>query len=314
MAMQMPMSLWKWQIAIVFSKESIQPERQRMSFDDGRIQDSTRKVRKFLQKNSKNPSSKSVHGLRTNTRRLATMILTFGLDSKGRIKRLLGNLEEIRKRAGKIRDMDVLTADAMSIRLEGEEDCQVRLLEHLGADREKYGKKLRREIQKTSPQLRQDVKYAAKRAKTLIEQAIGDSASSNTIPLTMAKIIKLSSDLNRPARLNRKNLHPYRLRVKELLNVLQLSNHPADPSFLKKLEEVKYAIGKWHDWEQLIAVARDLSNHAATCKLIKSLETTRNSKYERAMSLTNHLRTDYLGRVRTSKDLRSKEVDGASLA
>jgi CHAD domain-containing protein len=244
MAMQMPMSLWKWQIAIVFSKESIQPERQRMSFDDGRIQDSTRKVRKFLQKNSKNPSSKSVHGLRTNTRRLATMILTFGLDSKGRIKRLLGNLEEIRKRAGKIRDMDVLTADAMSIRLEGEEDCQVRLLEHLGADREKYGRKLRREIQKTSPQLRQDVKYAAKRAKTLIEQAIGDSASSNTIPLTMAKIIKLSSDLNRPARLNRKNLHPYRLRVKELLNVLQLSNHPADPSFLKKLEEVKYAMAR----------------------------------------------------------------------
>src|SRR4051794_40555388 len=101
-----------------------------MSFDVERIQKSARKIEKFLRKNSKRPSSAAIHDLRTNTRRLETTFTTLGLDSNRKAKRVLRDLAGVRKRAGKVRDMDVLTADALTIKHEGEQDCLVQLLEH----------------------------------------------------------------------------------------------------------------------------------------------------------------------------------------
>src|SRR5437879_4240766 len=108
-----------------------------MSFDLERINKSARKITKFLRKNPKRPSSESIHKLRTNKRRLETTFTTLGLNSKKKVKQLLGDLAAVRKRAGKVRDMDVLTADALTVEHDGEQDCLVQLLEHLGAARSK---------------------------------------------------------------------------------------------------------------------------------------------------------------------------------
>src|SRR2546430_8135357 len=106
-----------------------------MSFDIERIHKATRRVEKFLQKNPKRPSSDAIHNLRTSARSLETAFRTLGLDSKRKVKRLLRGLGDIRKRAGKVRDMDVLSADALTVKPDGEQDCLVQLLEYLGAER-----------------------------------------------------------------------------------------------------------------------------------------------------------------------------------
>jgi len=59
-----------------------------------------------------------------------------------------------------------------------------------------------------------------------------------------------------------------------LRDVLQLSDRPGDREFLEKLGEVKDAIGEWHDWEELIAMATQLLDHGTSCKLIKHLKDT----------------------------------------
>jgi CHAD domain-containing protein len=265
-----------------------------MSFDIERIQKSTRRVRKFLQKNSKRPSSNAIHNLRTSTRSLETTFTTFRLDSKKSVKRSLRGLADVRKSAGKVRDMDVLTADALTVNQAAEQDCLVQLLEYLGAMRNKYAKKLRLVIATDSPQLRRNLKQSSKRVEKLLKQAESNPADSHAGPVIMAKAMTLSSELNSPTRLNRRNLHPYRLKVKELRDVLQLSDQPGDQEFLEKLGEVKDAIGEWHDWEELIAIATQLLDHGTACKLIKHLKDTSNSKYQRALSLTNDLRSNYL--------------------
>jgi CHAD domain-containing protein len=265
-----------------------------MSFDIERIQKSTRRVRRFLRKNSKRPSSNAIHNLRTSTRSLETTFNTLGLNSKKTVKRLLRGLANVRKRAGKVRDMDVLTADALTLNQAGEQDCLVQLLEYLGAKRNKYTKKLRQVTATDSPQVRRNLKRNSKGVEKLLKQAEDNPADSAAMPAIMAKAMTLSSELKSPARLNRRNLHPYRLKVKELRNVLQLSDRPADQEFLEKLGEVKDAIGEWHDWEELIAIATRLLDHGASCKLIKHLKDTSNSKYERALALTSDLRSNYL--------------------
>src|SRR5262245_48722820 len=125
-----------------------------MAFDIRRIQKSSRKVTKFLRKNVQKPSPDAIHDLRTNTRRLETCFTTLGLDSKGKARRLLRDMADLRSRAGKVRDMDVLTADALKVEADREQDCLVRLLEHLGAKRTKHAKKLRRLIRTATPRLR----------------------------------------------------------------------------------------------------------------------------------------------------------------
>ena len=267
-----------------------------MSFDVERIRQSVRRVSKFLEKNSKRPSADAVHNLRTSTRSLETTFETLGLDKKGNAKRLLRHLGRVRKRAGKVRDMDVLVEAALTLKRnpDSEKACLVQLLEYLGAERNKYAKKLRREIEADRSQLRQDLKRNSKRLEDLLDQAKKNPGGSDAIPATAAKTIQLTADLKTPARLNRKNLHPYRLKVKQLRNVLQMSQQTSKSEFLEKIGEVKDAIGQWHDWEELIGIATQLLDHGPACKLVKRMKATSDSKYKDALSLTNRLRRNYL--------------------
>jgi CHAD domain-containing protein len=269
-----------------------------MAFDIQRIRKSTRRVTKFLKKNDKRPSSAAIHNLRTSSRTLETSLVTLGLDSKGKVKRLLHDMADVRKRAGKVRDMDVLTADAVTLKQDGEQDCLVQLLEYLGAERTKHVKELRRLINTNTPQLRRHLERNSKRLEKVLRRAEDNRTRSDVIADTMARIIELSSELQSPTRLNRNNLHPYRLKVKELRNVLQLSDRADDHVLLKKLGEVKDAIGEWHDWEELRSITSQLLDHGTSCKLTRRLKKTSDSKYDHALSLANRVRNEYL----TAKD------------
>jgi CHAD domain-containing protein len=110
-----------------------------------------------------------------------------------------------------------------------------------------------------------------------------------------ATALKLATELKNVPALNKNNLHPCRLKVKELRNVLQLADHPGNQAFIDALGEVKDAIGEWHDWEELIAIADDLLDHGPGCKLLQALKQVSARKYERALSLANKLRKDFLG-------------------
>jgi CHAD domain-containing protein len=190
--------------------------------------------------------------------------------------------------------MDVLTADVLTTEKSGEQDCLVRLIEHLGAERKRSVKKLRRAIGAAGPQLRRILKRKSKRVEQLLEHATDNPGDSQAVSLTMARILQLSSELNKPAQLSRRNLHAYRLQVKQLRDVLQLSDHPAETGLLDKLGEVKDAIGEWHDWQQLIAIAASELDHGASCKLVKGMKATSDAKYERALLLARQLRQKYL--------------------
>jgi CHAD domain-containing protein len=128
----------------------------------------------------------------------------------------------------------------------------------------------------------------------------------------MSKAIKLSTELNSPTKLNRNNLHPYRLHIKELRDVLQLSAQAGGEEFVEKLGEVKDAIGEWHDWEELTAIAGQLLDHGASCKLIKHLHANCNSKLEHALITTKHFRDKYVKSIRPKN--RSRDSHFAALS
>jgi CHAD domain-containing protein len=147
----------------------------------------------------------------------------------------------------------------------------------------------------SGPQVPRDLKKSSERLKKLLRKPESTSSATwDAVPATIAKAIQLSSALTTPTVLNRKTLHPYRLKVKELRNVLQLSEQSGDEDFFDALGAVKDAIGEWHDWETLVTIAGQVLAHGRSCKLIKRLQLMSDEQYDRALSITNRFRSKYL--------------------
>jgi CHAD domain-containing protein len=263
-----------------------------MALDFQRARKPVRKVRKLLKKMSAEPTPEQIHDFRTNSRSMEATLQAFGLENSGLRRRVLKPLSQLRKRAGKIRDMDVLTTYAASVHTEdGEQDCAVQLLEHLGAQRLKYARKFHSASRLDGSKLRRGLKQVRReldRKGAMVE----DKKTLLAEPSSSA--LKLATDLGSIGRLEHSNLHPFRLQVKELRNVLRLSDAP-DQDLIAALAKVKDAIGEWHDWEELVNIAAKVLAHGSQCRLMQQLKSTTRDKFESALSQAEQLRKRYFG-------------------
>src|SRR5688572_24084588 len=131
-----------------------------MPLDKNRLRRSVTKLRTLLKKR-KSMSPEKVHDFRTQARRFEASVEALGLKSRDNEERLLHELAQLRKRAGRVRDMDVFTGCVSTVHAEGEQDCAVRLLEHLGAKRHRRAKKINQQIGKCGQVLRQRLKRSS---------------------------------------------------------------------------------------------------------------------------------------------------------
>jgi len=261
-----------------------------MALDAKKLRKPFRNLRKSLKRFPERPTPEQVHDLRTNSRKLEAVIQALAFDGQPRGRRLLKTVAPVRKNAGKVRDMDVLTALTSTLALKGEEECLVQLLEHLTAKRARSVKKLLRIIEKQRSQARALLQYYS----SAIEKCFGapqhDAPQVRQWPaLATATALQLSRELANWPYLRRDNLHPYRLRIKQLRYVLQLRDDP-DDEFVGALGDAKDAIGEWHDWSELESIAAGLLKHRSQCKLLPCIRSTVRQKLQRAISLSSQLK------------------------
>ncbi len=266
-----------------------------MALNEKRLEKSTRKLRKILKKRSEHLDPKDVHDLRTRSRRIESAIEATQLSPRRNERKLLRNLRRIRKKAGKVRDMDVLTSHLLGLHVKGEEDCLTQLAEHLGMRRYKHAEKLRLAIERSGKKTRRRLNRTWRRFKRAIAND-GSESGQSLESIAAATALQQAADLASPPSLNRGNLHPYRIKVKELRYVLQAGAGGGDRKFIESLGQVKDAIGEWHDWEELIAIADDVLDHRPHCALIDELKRIGREKYESALTVANRMRAAYLKR------------------
>ena len=277
-----------------------------MALDTKRTYKPIRKLQKSVKSLSKQMSPPEVHDFRTRSRRTQAVLEALGLDQRPNERRMLKGLRKLRKRAGKVRDMDVLTTFTSQLQVDGDADCKVQLLEHLGTQRSKQTKKLRSLLKKNGSAVLKRLKRTSTRAEKLLQRA--QRNGDGTAPTAMAEALRLSSELADPPRLDRRNLHPYRLKVKQLRYVLEMAQNSDQAKFVEKLGEVKDAIGEWHDWEELIAIAEDVIDHRPSCGLLRELKVISEEKYQRALQMANELRDKYVKASRAPGGKTSREL------
>ena len=188
-----------------------------------KVRDQPRKLRKSLKALPQAPSAGRVHQLRTRARRFEALVDALVSDTRKNERRLLKAVRPVRKRAGKVRDMDVLADFASTVKIDRERECSRRLLGYLGTERERQARKLQKVVAAYTPELRRRLKRSERLLEEILVSGNDVSNGRKASAEAAALALQLRAEVRDWPSLNRENLHPFRLKVKELRYVLEMA-------------------------------------------------------------------------------------------
>jgi CHAD domain-containing protein len=273
-----------------------------MSLDFKELVKPIRKVRKALKRAPRQPSPEQVHDIRTQSRRLEASLAAIKLDQQKLGRRVLETTTPIRKKAGKVRDMDVLTGFASTLANDPHDQCLIRLLTYLGAERVRSVRNFHRTIARNRKQANRSLKAYRALVKKQVKRASQNAPNSQQWQNNaMATALELSTELADWPKLDDANLHAFRLEVKQLSYVLKLADH-SDTAYLDALDNTKDAIGEWHDWSDLSAIAGKVIAHRGECPLRKQIDSIVAQKLANALSVAARLRKTFLEKAQRHND------------
>jgi CHAD domain-containing protein len=261
----------------VFSSDSPIP----MPIDAKRSRAVFQKLERDIIKLSSKPQAKTVHRFRTGTRRVQILLGELSPKMDRSEEKLLKFLGRIRKRAGKLRDLDVQLTALRSLRVPREPRRKTQLMHRLIELRTEQEKKLRKSADgATLREIRKRLKRAAKRFRP--EEA-GD-------PLAAAKALLRKIDAA-AAPLNEAILHEYRILGKRARYAAEFAAPSAEATqFIAELKKTQDALGDWHDWLTLTQSAIQNIGEVRESPLVAELHNVTGAKYRNAVAVLSRAR------------------------
>jgi len=254
-----------------------------MPVDQERIHSLFQKLGRELGKVAAKPQPKTVHQFRTATRRVEALV---GLlpDQDRNLRKLLKQLGRLRRRAGKVRDLDVLIADLRSLKVSEEPSRKAQVLRTLTDQRSRREQKLMEALDEdTVRQLRRRLR----RAGTLVAQPTAD-------PIRLAS--SMFADLARDHQtLSEDVLHQYRIAGKRIRYIAELGgDDPRAQQLVAELKRMQDAIGEWHDWLTLSETTEKLCTDGRPSAMLSALKNITRAKYRDALQVMNQTRAALL--------------------
>jgi CHAD domain-containing protein len=233
------------------------------------------KTERALLKLSSRQNAESVHGFRTTTRRLETLLEQLLSERNRNQKKLLKTLNRIRRRAGKVRDLDVQLAALRSLKVPQEPRRKTQLMHRLIELRAKHEKRLRKLLTKNAIRdLRKRLKRGAKEAR------LENSRDALTVARAML------NEVVRPAGpVSEDLLHQYRTVVKRARYAAEFAPESAEATqFISQVKRLQDAVGNWHDWLILTRAAAKRLGDVSQSSLVAVLHNVTGSKFRQAVA------------------------------
>jgi CHAD domain-containing protein len=220
------------------------------------------------------PAPESVHKFRTNSRRVEAVLSEVVPEPNRNDKKLLKLLSRLRKKAGRVRDLDVEIASLRSLKIPAGNGHKSQFIDALVQERAKREQKLAKTF---------DHQTAAKVRKRLKRATDDIDIPRNAEPLTqtLSKLAKLSPD---HAPLTEKTLHQYRIIGKRARYIAELADE--DPGAKRVVDQLKHmqdVIGDWHDWLKLTQRAEKLFGGVRDSALVAMLRNVTQSKFRESV-------------------------------
>jgi CHAD domain-containing protein len=246
-----------------------------MSIALDRSQLAFQKTERALLKLSAEQSAESVHGFRTTARRLETLLDQLLPERDRNQKKLLKMLNRVRRRAGKVRDLDVQLAALRSLKVPQEPRRKTQLMHRLIELRAEHEKKLRKLLTKNAiRELRKRLKRGAKEVRP--------EASRDALTVARAML----NEVVRPAGpVSEDVLHQYRTVLKRARYAAEFASKSAEATqFISQVKQLQDAVGNWHDWLILTQAAAKRLGDVNQSSLVAVLHNVTGSKFRHAVA------------------------------
>lgn len=270
-----------------------------MEIERENAQKPLRKLHKALKRLPSDPPPEDVHALRTQSRRLEAIVDALMLDRKKKTRQLLKQMTPVRKAAGDVRDMDVLVGNVLTLAQGGEDESLVRLVEHLGDRRIESARELHDTVARNKKIACRSLKDYA---KLVGKQFPG---KKEVMTNTASAPSDLATELANWPKLNAENIHPFRIKVKQLRYMLQLSGQ-VDREIVAALGKVKDEVGDWHDWQELAGIAKQVLDSRKDSTALKRIGEIGDRKFKVALAAANKLREQYFSNGWKGKPKKSR--------
>jgi CHAD domain-containing protein len=251
----------------------VDQERSRLAFQ---------RLNRQLTKLARKPAPESVHKFRTYGRRVEALLDELVPDPSRNDKKLLKLLSCLRKKAGRVRDLDVQIVSLRNLKIPSEPDRKAQLLRMLAEERSQREKKLAKAFDgETISELRKRLKRAASNGKI--------PRNTDPLRLAMRQLAQLGRD---HAPLTEKILHQYRIVGKRARYLAELAGkNPEAERFVDQLKRMQDVLGDWHDWLKLTQRAEELFGGIQDSALVSALHNVTGAKFRQGVDVLTETRT-----------------------
>ena len=245
-----------------------------MAIDAKRSRLTFQKLGRELARVAKKPAPDNVHKFRTHSRRVEALLSEVVLQRHHSDEKLLKMLARLRKKAGRVRDLDVQIAALRGLRIPGGNGDKTHFLDVMIRERGDRERKLAKAFnRKTAEEIRQRLKRSA--------DGMEIPKSAEPWAVTRNKLAQLGRDR---APLTEKDLHQYRILGKKARYVAELSdNDPEAKRIVEHLKRLQDVIGDWHDWLKLTQKAEKLLGSVGDSALVAMLRNVTQAKFRQSV-------------------------------
>ncbi len=252
-------------------------------------------LRRLWKNIAPDPPVEQVHKLRTTTRRVEAVFTALRLEKEEPVRRLLRLLKMVRKGAGDVRDLDVFSAIAIHLPENLRGDALTKLAEHIQSKRFRKARLLVRLVEKHRRVARRGLKRQQKRMDDSLRHLSARETMRRDTDM-QASVLWTMKRLGSMPNLDATLLHAFRIEIKKVRYRLQLLPG-RDGKLLAALGTVKDAIGDWHDYLELMKMARRFQSTQGSDCLLSYLESMEKKKLHHALAIANNFRQNYLEAV-----------------
>jgi len=240
-----------------------------------RVKGIFRKMERDLLRVASGQRAEAVHGFRTTTRRLQTLLQDVIPTDDRNQKKLLKALNRIRRSAGQVRDLDVQLEALRSLRVPQEPRRKTRLTQNLLELRAQHERKLRKLLKK------EDVRELSRRLKKASSEV---RSHSKRDPLEVARQMLRAATL--PTDASQEDLlHGYRIVIKRARYAAEFASKSSERTqFLLQLQKLQDAIGNWHNWMSLTHSATERLGDFTQSSLVAALHNVTRAKLRQAVA------------------------------
>ena len=196
----------------------------------------------------------AIHRMRRSIRRLEVILEELSPHLDRNQRKLLKVLSRLRRRAGRVRDIDVHVAALRSLKLSDEPGRKTQILSKFADLRIARERKLVKLFNEVSIR---EVRKRLKRAEQSLQISDDFPGALETAYDSFVRLAKKNETLSE------NGLHQYRIQGKRARYVAELAGNEAQArAFVSRLKTMQDVLGEWHDWLTLAQAVAKLTNSA----------------------------------------------------